>query len=61
MPIYEHKCQDCGHRFEVIVSISDSNKPQPCPSCNVSDTVRLISRSTFKLKGLGWAKDGYSK
>tara|TARA_R100000234_G_scaffold67473_1_gene41187 strand:- start:39 stop:239 length:201 start_codon:yes stop_codon:yes gene_type:complete len=59
MPIYEHKCKKCFARFEVLVSFADANKPVPCIECGAASTVRLISKSSFALKGDGWAKDGY--
>lgn len=59
MPIYEHRCKKCKHQFEVMIPMSQLNMHQPCPQCDSQQTVRLISRSSFALKGGGWAKDGY--
>lgn len=35
MPIYEYQCQDCGHRFEVVMTIHEREKAKrpPCPKC----------------------------
>lgn len=40
MPIYEYKCQACGHRFEQL--ILHSSTPE-CPSCQSRELERLIS------------------
>jgi len=59
MPVYEYKCQDCGTQFEELQNISD--KPlQKCKKCG-GRVQRLISQSSFTLKGGGWYKDGYSR
>lgn len=59
MPIYEYECADCGKQFEAFQSISD--KPlKKCQFCQ-GTVRRLISSSSFSLKGGGWYKDGYSK
>lgn len=57
MPIYEYECKSCKTRFEKLMGIRD---PQPdCPECGSSESRRLISRSSFVLKGDGWYKDHY--
>lgn len=59
MPIYEHKCKKCFARFEIIVGMKQANNDTACPDCG-GPTIRLISKTSFALKGDGWAKDGYS-
>ena len=61
MPIYEQRCKRCQHQFEVMVTMSQANDPQPCPKCPSKTTIRIISKSSFALRGEGWAKDGYGK
>lgn len=57
MPIYEYHCKSCNKHFECMQKISEP-PIAPCPGCG--DTAdRVISRSTFALKGSGWYKDGY--
>ena len=59
MPIYEYGCGDCGHQFEKLQKISD-DPVTDCPECGVDGTVKkLVSRSSFVLKGGGWYKDHY--
>jgi putative FmdB family regulatory protein len=57
MPIYEYKCPACGHAFERMVKMSD---PLPaCPECGASEVKKLISQTSFVLKGGGWYSDHY--
>ena len=59
MPIYEYGCRECGHTFERLQKVSDAPIAD-CPECEVAGTVKkLISRSSFVLKGGGWYKDHY--
>ncbi len=58
MPLYQFECLSCGNTFELIQKI-DSSNPE-CPECR-GETRRLISKSSFRLKGGGWGKDGYAK
>lgn len=53
MPIYEYQCEDCGHRMEALQKINDSPL-QVCPECHSSGLVKLVSASSFRLKGGGW-------
>ena len=61
MPIYEYRCSDCGETTEFIVSATDKGFKASCTDCKSENMKRLISRSSFALKGEGWAKDGYAK
>lgn len=53
MPIYEYQCGECGHRLEALQKISDAPL-KACPRCQEAGLVRLISASSFRLKGGGW-------
>ncbi|MDT8428240.1 MAG: zinc ribbon domain-containing protein [Pseudomonadales bacterium] len=53
MPIYEYQCGSCGHRVEVLQKINDQ-PVQQCPECDQPELVRLVSASSFRLKGGGW-------
>ncbi|MDA8272987.1 MAG: zinc ribbon domain-containing protein [Deltaproteobacteria bacterium] len=58
MPIREYKCKDCGNYMEVIQGINE--KPLgTCPECG-GKLEKLISNSSFVLKGSGWYKTDYS-
>lgn len=58
MPIYEYRCSKCREDFEVEQKMSDP-KQADCPTCGDLTDHRLVSRTSFALKGGGWAKDGY--
>lgn len=58
MPIYEYRCKKCRKIFERFQKISDDPLKE-CPDCN-GRVLRLISETSFSLKGDGWYKDGYS-
>jgi putative FmdB family regulatory protein len=59
MPIYEYRCQDCDYEFERMQKFSDPPL-EDCPSCN-GEVQKLISRSTFHLKGDGWYVTDYAR
>lgn len=61
MPIYEFQCEECDHRSEKLVRSEKSVANCTCDECGSSELVRLISASTFILKGGGWYADGYTK
>jgi len=59
MPIYEYRCEKCDSHFEVIQKFSD--KPLKfCSSCKGRLT-KLISQTSFQLKGSGWYVTDYAK
>jgi putative FmdB family regulatory protein len=59
MPIYEYRCLDCSHEFELIQKFSDPPLEE-CPSCP-GTVQKLISRSAFHLKGNGWYVTDYGR
>ena len=58
MPIYEYRCHACGAVYETLQSISDATIP-PCETCGSEQTDRLVSLSSFQLKGSGWYVTDY--
>lgn len=58
MPIYEYRCPDCGHQFDALQKISD-DPISLCPECGGESVKKLISRTSFSLKGGGWYSDHY--
>lgn len=56
MPTYEYGCSN-SHTWETSQKIADSPLTT-CPTCG-ADAKRLISRTSFALKGSGWAANGY--
>ncbi|MFV0437181.1 MAG: FmdB family zinc ribbon protein [Desulfopila sp.] len=58
MPVYEYECKSCHKVLEVQQKIAD--KPlTTCPDC-AGELKKLMSMSSFQLKGGGWYADGYS-
>jgi len=58
MPIYEYTCQKCG-TFEVTQRITD-NALTKCPTCR-GKVKKLISNTSFQLKGTGWYITDYAR
>ena len=62
MPIYQYECSECGLLVEQIFKSAHDIQSDFiwCRQCEgVKNHQRIISQSTFVLKGKGWAKDGY--
>ncbi len=59
MPIYEYECIKCHEVHEVIQEISEEPLKN-CPVCR-GELKRLISQSSFILKGSGWYVTDYAK
>ncbi len=59
MPIYEYRCNECQQTFEEWQK-DFTERQVPCPVCGAK-AERLISSSSFVLKGGGWYSDLYSK
>jgi len=58
MPIYEYGCSECGKRIEAFQKIADEPLTV-CPDCG-GELSKLISNTSFVLKGGGWYADGYA-
>lgn len=59
MPIYDYECRICNNKSEVFQKVSDPD-PLVCESCGAENAlVKIISQSTFQLKGGGWYRDLY--
>ncbi len=59
MPIYEYRCRKCGEEFEVMQKITE-DPLKKCINCG-GRVDRLISNTTFILKGTGWYATDYAK
>lgn len=57
MPIYEYQCEECQSVFEDWQS-GFEDREMECPDCGGASR-RLISHTSFHLKGGGWYADGY--
>ncbi len=59
MPIYEYLCEKCEREFEVEQRITE-DPIKTCRFCKSRKVKRLISQTSFVLKGGGWYNDLYS-
>ena len=59
MPVYEYACGKCGHEFEAEQRITE-DPLKTCPKCRSRKLKRLISQTSFVLKGGGWYADLYA-
>ena len=59
MPTYEYACGKCGHEFEREQRITE-DPVKTCPECRSRKVERLISATSFVLKGGGWYSDLYA-
>lgn len=53
MPIYEYRCNQCGHELEAIQKLSESRLTH-CPACETDGLQKRISATVFRLRGTGW-------
>jgi putative FmdB family regulatory protein len=58
MPIYEYRCDACGATKEAIQRMSDASLTL-CEACGQEALARIISRTSFVLKGTGWYATDY--
>lgn len=58
MPIYEYQCKKCG-QFETMQKITDRPLTR-CPTCQ-SKVTKLMSNTSFQLKGSGWYITDYGR
>jgi len=42
MPMFDYKCNSCGHNFDKLVSFSASEKNVECPKCKKQDSNKLL-------------------
>lgn len=58
MPIYEYECKSCNRVIEHMQKMSDPNL-ETCPECG-GEVQKVISHSSFHLKGSGWYVTDYA-
>ena len=60
MPIYEYRCEHCGHELEKMQKLADAPLTD-CPACGQPALKKLISAVGFRLKGSGWYETDFKK
>ena len=58
MPVYEYGCIKCGKTHEIMQKFSDAPMAA-CPDCGGA-VKKLISHTSFVLKGTGWYATDYA-
>jgi putative FmdB family regulatory protein len=59
VPIYEYQCASCGEVFEAFQKVHDDPLTE-CKFCG-GRVEKLISHSSFQLKGSGWYLTDYAR
>ena len=62
MPTYVYECGNCGHKFELTLSVGERLDPtfRLCPVCEKLTVNKIIPEFSFKIKGYS-SKNGFSK
>jgi putative FmdB family regulatory protein len=60
MPIYEYRCEKCGHQMDALQKVSDAPLVD-CPECGEPALKKLISPAAFRLKGSGWYETDFKQ
>ncbi|SHN50722.1 FmdB family zinc ribbon protein [Desulfovibrio litoralis] len=60
MPIYEYHCEDCQQLFEHWQTSHTPQETIDCPICKGKGH-KIISNTSFVLKGGGWYATEYGK
>lgn len=58
MPLYEYRCNQCGHRFEKIQNFS-AEPETVCPKCG-GMLQRPLTAPALQFKGAGWYVNDYA-
>ncbi len=58
MPVYEYECSACNGRFELMQKFSDP-APTACQLCKAEGVRKMLSPTSFVLKGSGWYATDY--
>jgi putative FmdB family regulatory protein len=53
MPIYEYRCESCGHQQEFLQKVSDA-PITVCTKCGKPAFTKMVTAAGFQLKGCGW-------
>ena len=61
-PIYQRVCTKCDYPIERIEKMDAPDTiVEPCPMCDNNTFQKVMSNTSFRLKGGGWESEGYQK
>ena len=43
MPIYEYRCEECGHQFEILQRLGAGSDGLTCPTCGAPELEKMFS------------------
>lgn len=58
MPLYEYRCPECGHRFEILQRMGEGAEGLACPRCGAGKVEKQFS--TFAASSTGGGGDAAS-
>ncbi len=58
MPIFDYKCEACGHAFDVLQKAGEGPL-RKCPECGKLKLKKQLAAPNFHLKGSGWYKTDF--
>ena len=53
MPIFDYRCEACGHTFDILQKLG-ADPLTDCPECGAPELKKMLSAPAFHLKGKGW-------
>lgn len=51
MPIFEYKCKDCGHKYDIFHKSSSNPEEVVCPECESKNSKKLLSSFSSSMNG----------
>lgn len=58
MPLYEYRCPDCGHRFEILQRMGQGAEGLTCPRCGAEKVEKQFSTFASSTAGGSSAASG---
>jgi len=58
MPLYEYRCPECGHRFEILQRMGEGAEGLTCPTCGAGKVEKQFSTFAASSTGGGGAAIG---
>lgn len=58
MPLYEYRCPECGHRFEILQRMGEGAEGLSCPRCGAGKVEKQFSTFASTTSGASAASGG---